>query len=236
MTNKTFLITRAQHQSLELISAIEKNEGSCVLFPCIEICKPSDQTTLTFATTHFHEFDLCIFTSANAVLPQLKIKLHDYHKSLIAIGPATAKHLTAYTKNPIILPETDDSEGLIKMSELKDVADLNIAIFTGENPRKLLQDTLQSRGARVQIIHCYKRCCPFYTSDKIDAIARLDYAGIIVMSKETLNNLITLFQLHENWLKKQPLIVISQSIATTAKAYGFQEIKILNSDHLWRLT
>lgn len=236
MTNKPFLITRTQNQSLELIADIEKQSGSYVLFPCIEIREPSDQTTLTFATTHFKEFDLCIFTSANAVLPQFKSTLSDYHRPLIAIGPATAKSLAAYTKTPIIRPITYDSDGLLELPELKTVTGLNIAIFTGENPRKLLQETLLSRSAQVTTIYCYKRCCPSYTADQINAITRLDYAGIIVLSKETLDNLMTLFHAHEYWLKRQPLIVISESLTTTAEAYGFQKIKILNSDNLWRLT
>lgn len=221
---KCFLITRPAHQSSELIKAIEKNGGTCIQFPCLEISKPSDQKTIEFALTHFNQFDLCIFTSTNAILPQFKNNLSTYERPLIAIGPATAKHMSIYTEKRIVTPNIYNSEGVLELPQLQSVDDLKIAIFTGENPKKLLKETLESKGANVTYIICYKRRCPHYTTDQINSIAQSNYAGIITTSKEIIHNLISLFKHHEEWLKNQPLIVISESMLATARAHGFKEI------------
>jgi uroporphyrinogen-III synthase len=235
ITHKPFLITRPQQQSSELIAAIEKQGDSCIHFPCIEISKPTDQQSIAFAITHFDQFDLCIFTSTNAVLPQLKEVIHRYKKTLIAIGPATAKQLANNTEKLIVVPHTHSSEGLLELSELQSVSGLNIAIFTGENPKNLLKESLNLKGALVEYIICYRRSCPNYTTQQIDRIVQYDYAAIITTSKETLNNLISLFNHYKTWLVQQPIIVISTSMADIAQTYGFQEIIINKLEGLWRL-
>ena len=226
MTRNTFLITRPAHQAAELITSIEKNGNTCVSLPCIDISPPNDPQSIAFAITHFNQFDCCIFTSVNAVLPQFKNVIAAYEKSLLAIGPATAKKLSSDTQQPIIIPNDYSSEGLLKLPELQLVKNVTIAIFTGDNPKPLLADTLQAQGANIKIITCYKRSCPQYTPEQIHAITQTNYAGIITTSKEAFDNLMTLFEHHREWLKKQPLVVISESMATTAKAYGFQKITI----------
>ena len=226
MKPNTFLITRPTHQSAELIATIEKNGDICVSLPCIDISPPTDQQSIEFAITHFDQFDYCIFTSSNAVLAQFKNLLASYEKALVAIGPATATSLSAYAKNGVIMPQEYSSEGLLALPSLQHVAGLTVAVFTGENPKPLLMDTLRSRGALVKTITCYKRSCPPYTPEHIHKITQTDYVGIITTSKEAFDNLITLFEHHSEWLKKQPLVVISESMATAAKTYGFQTITI----------
>ena len=224
MTHNTFLITRPAHQSAELIASLEKNGDTYVLFPCIDISPPTDLQSIEFAITHFNQFDYCIFTSANAVLPQFKNLIAAYEKELFAIGSATARTLSAYTQKPVIMPNAYSSEGLLELPQLQDSANVTIAIFTGENPKQLLQETLRSRGAHVNTILCYQRSCPHYTPDQINKIAQTDYAGIITTSKEALDNLLGLFEHHNEWLKKQPLIVISESMAKSARAHGFYSV------------
>jgi uroporphyrinogen-III synthase len=209
LTGKTFLITRPQQQNAELIAAIEKLGGACYLLPCLNIKK------LNFKE-YKNNYDICIVTSANAV-HNFKIKTP---ATWIAIGPATATALQKQTIQTVI-PDCYNSEGLLELPILQSIENKKIAIFTGKNPKPLLHETLQQRGAAVDLIYCYERSCPKYLKTDIKPITQKSFDGIIACSNETLTNLCTIFKDHTPWLIKQPLIVISESMRTRAKQIDF---------------
>ena len=228
---KLLLVTRPQHQADKLITSLEKQGYACVTFPCLEITEPSDYHPVNDALRHFSKFDVCIFTSANAVLPLFQHHLK-ITPSLFAIGHATAEQLASYVQHVINIPERHSSEGLLAHPQLQSVNGLTIAIFTGENSTTLLQDTLLLRGANVITIPCYARRCPQYTREHIDAIAKRNYDSIIVTSNAILRNLIDLLKPHEPWLKHQPLWVTSTTIQSEAEFQGFHNISFHNPTFL----
>ena len=219
--SKKFLITRAERQSTELVSILSQHDIDCVVLPCVEISPPTSRDSLFEAIEHIDDYDCCIFTSVNAVeaLP------HDLtgFKKVIAIGPATAKALQQLGIEASV-PEEFNSEGLLAMPELMHVDRQQIAIFTGENPRGLLHETLQQRNAHVELIFCYKRSCPHYKKAALDEVMATDIDGIICSSAEILVNLIMLFEEDLTWLTRHSLVVVSDNMHQLATKVGFQEI------------
>ena len=106
-------------------------------------------------------YDIIIFVSKNAVkfgLPQLQALWPQWPESTtwLAVGPATASLL----KNEdfkICSPELASSEGMLKMSELKNVENKKILIVRGVGGRETLKEGLLSQGAIVDYLEVYER-------------------------------------------------------------------------------
>lgn len=220
--NKTVLITRAQHQSAELITHLSQRGIDGIVFPCVDILPPSSPQILAAALNHLDEFDRCIFTSANAVaaIPENVTEF----KKVYAIGPTTAQALAERGIHAAV-PQQFNSEGLLAMPEFMQVEQQRIGIFTGEKPRGLLHDELQQRGAHVELIFCYRRSCPQYTQAELNEVMAAHIDAIICTSAEVLVNLITLFEENLPWLTRHSLIVVSDVMYKLATEIGFREVK-----------
>ena len=220
--HRNILITRAEHQSAELVRMLTQRDSNCILLPCIEILPPTSQYSLDEAMNHVDNYDYCIFTSVNAVAA-LPDQLPCF-KKVFAIGPATLKALQQLGIEASI-PNIFSSEGLLIMPEFQQVNNKKIAIFTGENPRKLLYDTLLQRHANVDFIFCYQRSCPHYSAAALEKVMAVDIELIICSSTELLTNLVTLFEGYLTWLIRHPIVVVSDRMYQLAAELGFQEIR-----------
>lgn len=208
LINQHILVTRSRQQCLELIAAIECLGGHCLKLPCLTITKG-------VLPKYREYYDICITTSSNAV--------HSFNtKSAcwIAVGPATATALQAQGINAVI-PDRYNSEGILALAHTQSVAGKQIALFTGNDPKPLLYDTLKQRGADVDLIYCYRRSCPSYTSAELNAISQEKIDCIILNSNDTLLNLCAIFKKQFNWLIHQPILVISEQMQQQAQEIGF---------------
>jgi uroporphyrinogen-III synthase len=217
------VITRPREQTAQLIQQIEQAGGNTILFPLLEIAPVADPQKLREIVSRIHEFDLTIFISPNAVrygmeairargslLTQLKIA---------TIGQSSAQALRNLGVLKIITPQDRfDSESLLALPELQNVAGWRIVIFRGNGGRELLGETLQSRGASVEYAECYQRSKPL-----LDSAALIGQAphAIMVTSSEALGNLWNLFdEQGKSWLTGIPLFVPHQRIAEAAQRLG----------------
>lgn len=105
-----------------------------------------------------------IFVSANAARRGLDVVAGcwpqwPYQLPLYAVGKGTAAVLDAAGLD-VILPERADSEGLLALPALADVDGQRFLMFRGEGGRELLRDTLQTRGATVDVLELYRRVLP----------------------------------------------------------------------------
>lgn len=220
LNNKTFLITRPQQQAASLIQAINTVGGKCISCPCIEIETIKQQQSMPI-----EQQDMCIFTSSNAVNSLTNDELTQLPIETIAIGPATAAALEKRGITNIQQPQENySSGGLLALTTLQDVTQKHIMIFTGENPKPLLAETLAKRAAIVTNIYCYRRIKPQYSETDLKKITSEKIDCIIVLSTETLINLCDIFKAHYEWLLSHTILVASEDAQQAAFAAGFTNV------------
>ncbi|MBI5428860.1 MAG: uroporphyrinogen-III synthase [Nitrosomonadales bacterium] len=147
---------------------------------------------------------------------------------IATVGQGSAKALRELGITDIIAPtERFDSEGLLALPELQDVAGWKVMIFRGDGGRELLGDTLKARGATVEYAACYQRSKPqqdasMLLSEKPDAIT--------VTSSEALAYL---WQMLDDKaraaLRDTALFVPHPRIAELAKQQGWQRVRLTDS-------
>jgi uroporphyrinogen-III synthase len=129
----------------------------------------------------------------------------------------------------VICPEAgSDSEAVLAIPELQQLADKRIGIFRGQGGRELLAATLRERGASVDYIEVYKReqvqldaadaadVAAFAAPDKIDAIT--------VHSGESLHSLAGLLSSARKSILAIPIVVPSARVAKQAEQSGFKQV------------
>jgi uroporphyrinogen-III synthase len=106
------------------------------------------------------EFDVIIFTSANAVRFGASLLDQKRDLTLAAMGPATARALNHAGYRVAVLPPPGglfDSESLLRHPRLEHPAGRRILIIKGSGGRPFLQDELAGRGAEVAAVDVYQR-------------------------------------------------------------------------------
>ena len=221
------LVTRPAHQASGLCRQIESRGGRPLQFPALEILLPQHVELARRRLMAAH--GIVIFISPNAVEFGLSLlhgkRLPDGIR-LAAVGKATAEALRIAGYRVGLLPSAGfDSEGLLSLPELQQVAGQTVVIVRGEGGRPLLGDTLRQRGARVVYAEVYRRRCP-----DVDATALLqrwdrDVALVTVTSNEVMRNLADLLG-PAGWprLRATPLLVISERMRGQAQKMGFSTI------------
>ena len=221
------VVTRSREQAARLMQYIEHSGGRALLFPLLEIAPAADPVALREQISRIAQFDLAIFISPNAVQygmaairaagdlpPALKIA---------AVGQGSAKALRELDIADIIAPtENFDSEGLLALPELQNIAGWRVLIFRGDGGRELLGNTLKARNAIVEYVTCYQRSKP-----QLDVAALLNDApdAIMVTSSEALDHLVqTLDGKARAVLFDMPLFVPHKRIAELAHQQGWRQV------------
>lgn len=213
------LNTRPVDQSKQLNALIQAMGGQVFDLPVFYI------QPIAFSRVDFSFFDYCIFTSVNAVKyfyePGMPLT------NCIAIGPETKKALHHAGAQHVILPTEFNSEGVLALLELQQVAYKKIAIIGGKNPRPLLVNMLEKRGALVDMIACYQRVPRRYDMQRIFPELQRHAINIVIStSLESLQALLRLFQdpLHRAWLLRIPFCVINDAMRVTAQSHGVENV------------
>lgn len=224
LSGLTVLVTRPEYQSLPLKKMIEGEGGDCIVRPTLDIFPLQDNTVLQALPEHVQHADKIIFITANAVICFFKhIKNIPENKTLYAMGPGTRSILKNYVKNNIIIPAPPYStESFLILNDFQNITQQTILILSGEGGRKLLQQTLHERGAKVIKAEVYRRQCPNVDLSQ-EILAWQHHVDLIVSTSiESLKNLLKLVgRTHQSWLINIPLIVISERVAQAAHHLGF---------------
>lgn len=227
------LVTRPAHQAQHLAQLIEQAGGRPILFPVLEILDASDAGPLNAIIDRLDEFDLAIFISPNAVTKAMNLirarrELPPALK-IAAIGRGGSKELKQFGVRDVLAPaERFDSEALLALPELKQIAGKKVVIFRGDGGREVLGDELVKRGAQLEYAECYRRGKPDASAAALlHHWARNELDAVTITSGEGLHNLFDLVgKLGQQWLKKTPLFVPHPRLAEIAQGLGMQQVHV----------
>lgn len=229
LNGRGVLVTRPAHQAAHLAELIVAQAGKPVLFPVLEILDAADLQPLYALIDRLDSFDLAIFISPNAVNKAMNLiksrRELPATLKIAAIGRGSSKELKHFGVTEIIAPSARfDSENLLEMPQLQNVAGKRIAIFRGDGGREVLGDTLTARGARIEYAECYRRSRPDAPAgDLLRQWSRNEINAVTVTSAEGLRNLYDMLgKLGRQWLKTTPVFVPHQRILEVAHELGLE--------------
>jgi uroporphyrinogen-III synthase len=166
MAAPRILVTRAAHQASELATGLRAAGMEPIVVPTIEIAPPRDEATLRDALADLSSFDWLVFTSANAVdaFTAHRHASHPHDLKIAAIGPATARALTAAGLPPDLVPPQavaeSLAEALLPHALQPDGSPSRFLLIRAEQARDHLHDILRAAGAEVTIAPAYRNIVP----------------------------------------------------------------------------
>jgi uroporphyrinogen-III synthase len=172
------LVTRPEFQAMPLCRLLESLGATTLRLPAIEIKPLKGRRALTEQLGALENFDVILFTSANAVRFGVSFLDQKRDLTLAALGPATSRALNQAGYRVAIQPgESFDSEGLLSHSRLERVAGHRILIIKGTHGRDLLQQELTRRGATVVCADVYERVPAIFGAAALEAVQERFAAG-----------------------------------------------------------
>jgi uroporphyrinogen-III synthase len=230
LAGRGIVVTRPARQAGRLAQLLQAQGGNALVFPAIEIMPAGDPRPLAAVIARLDEFDLAVFVSPNAVEHAFAAvrAMRDFPSGLAvaAIGGGTVAALKRAGRTSIIAPARFDSESLLDLPELRDIAGRKVIVFRGEGGRELLADTLRARGATVQYAECYRRTRPeIDPAPLLAAWAQGRVHAVTVTSSEGLHNFRAMIGASgERWLARTPLFAPHPRIAQAGRDAGIASV------------
>ncbi len=219
-------ITRPIDQAKKLSALITEAGGTPILFPLIEITPLADFSQFEAVISDIKDYDWAIFISSNAVqngMPRLVKNGLPANLKFAAIGPVTSSELQSFGVKEVLIPKLKfDSESLLSLPEMHDVAGKKIIIVRGVGGRDVLAETLKKRGALVTFAECYQRINPQTDCDLLAQLyASKNLHGIVITSSEAMRHLLDLAG-NAAWLRNVTLFVNHARIAELPSQTGLK--------------
>ena len=220
------LITRPEQQGLKLAKQLQTMGMNTQVQPMFDYQPFSNKAHIQALLTS-HSPQIVIFVSVAAVKFANAIwSLNTWQvNTIIAVGQATQLALQQLNIDSIINEQCQDSDGVLSLKTLNQVADKNILIVRGNGGREHLAQTLAKRGAKVQYFESYQRIWRTFTEDitKQWQIAKINC--IVITSNALLESIVQLIQNKDKYWRHTCLwIVASERIADNAKRLGLGNI------------
>ena len=236
LANKTFVITRPIAQSLSIKQLIQQAGGECIDFPLMQISPLADYQQFDEQLKNLNQFDFAIFISANAVeyamnrIHALQISLPK-RLSMIAVGPATQSALQNLGVEKIISPISQfDSEGILQLPALQQIAGRHILIFKGIGGREHLAQVLAERGAKVVNAECYMRQSAQKDSTVLDSQWQTKpFDAVLITSSEAMRYFLQVAR-DKSWLSQVTLVVNHPRVAEQASGLDTHIVVATSTD------
>lgn len=216
------LVTRPRELAEGLATLIEHRGARAIRFAAIEIEPLAPPPALSRPA----DYQVVVFVSPSAVRTALpSMPAWPASVAAAAIGAGTRRELELAGIAPILSPlEGADSESLLALPAMQEVAGKRILIVRGQGGRAFLGDTLRQRGASVEYAECYRRAPPAGDAAKLLAAWRgggID--AVTISSSEALDNLLPLAG---GLLERTPLFVPHPRVAQHARNAGVREVLV----------
>jgi len=198
LAGRRIVVTRPAGQAEGLSALIRGAGGEPLEIPALEIRDLADLAPFYAVADRLESFDCAIFVSRNAVRKALALldarrggRPWPAQLRAATVGGGSREELLARGFSRVIAPSGQpDSEALLALPEMADVAGKRFAIFRGEGGRAFLGETLAGRGALVEYAACYRRALPAAGGAQLAAAwegGKVD--AVMVSSAEGLANL-----------------------------------------------
>jgi uroporphyrinogen-III synthase len=234
------LITRPRGAAEVFSAQLQALGAYCRCVPVMQITEvqePSQRQRIKSLIMDFDRYQIAIFISQNAVHFGLEW-IDQYWPQLpqdtryLAIGSATAKGLNRYITAQIeVADQAMNSENLLELPSLKDVAGKKVLIFRGIGGRETLAKSLLERGAEVDYCELYSRQVPSGLALRLSETQFGDgltgKRRICVHSGESLHNLEQSIDdsVRERW-HQTPLLVPGERVAELAYSLGYCSVVV----------
>ena len=142
----------------------------------------------------------------------------------LAVGAGTAAALGRAGIDRVMTPASRaDSEGLLALSPLQEVAGRRVGLITAPGGRGLLAAELARRGARVEVAEVYRREPMAVSSARLRALDRLpESTALLLTSAEALAPLWQAVDADSRAkLLSRPCVVPGERLGAHARALGF---------------
>ncbi len=140
---------------------------------------------------------------------------------IVAIGPKTLTALSKL-KEPVQVPQQHDSEGVLALADLQNVAGRPVIILKGEQGRDTLATTLAAKGANVVECKVYRRALLTLSERDWQQLKNAD--TIVSTNGEALHALMNAPKAQS--LRSKKWVVPSKRIAEQAQQFGISSIQI----------
>ena len=162
LKGKTILVTRAEHQSNELVSLIAQHGGTAVTFPTIQIRPPDSWEECDGACLQIQHYDGLVFTSGNGVDGFIK-RYHSLNlpiellksKVVYAVGEKTERSLKEHGIEVRAIPEKFTSDDLAKTLTHEMIAGKRFLFPKGQLGKNPLIDHFKSMNGKLDPVVVY---------------------------------------------------------------------------------
>ena len=227
------LITRPRAKGEQLARQIEAAQGAALCCPFIDISAGQEFDKVSSLLEKLQPDDYIIAISDNAVNYANASLISENKRwpqqiNYISVGPTTAQRWHKYGINHTEIPDTHDSEGVLKLLKNVPVEHKNIVILRGNGGRETMAEDLTKRTANVTYCEVYQRTAPHYDPEQlINKWQQFAINSVIITSGEILGNLIkTIPYTALPWILNLHFIVPSQRIAALAYTLGIKHVTI----------
>ncbi len=223
---RRIVVTRTRDQASELSRRLTELSAEVLEIPTIKLAPPDRPVDLADALLELNSYDWIVFTSPNGVRMFFEYffkafeDLRDFGGArLAAVGPATAAKLKELHLKVDLMPEEYVTAKIARaFSDYESIENLKILLMRAEMANPELPKELESMGAIVDDVACYKTLPE--TEDVSGAAGRLTEDGadwITFTSSSTVENFHARFDLPV-LLKKFPQIKLASIGPETSKA------------------
>jgi len=212
LAGRGIVVTRPRDLAPAFARLIEARGGRAFVFPTIAIEPLPPPAPLS----RLRDYDWVIFVSPSAVRAARRGAEHWPPRAAAAVGSGTRRELEA---------TGGDSEALLAMPQMQEVAGKRVLIVRGDEGRALLGETLAARGASVQYAACYRRVRPAGDCTALEAAWRAgEVHAITFLSAQALDNFVAMGG--DTLARSLALFVAHERIAAHARERGARDVVI----------
>lgn len=164
LLGQRIVVTRARNQAGGLSKKLREQGAEVLEIPTIRIEPPTRKQDVVDAMLELNSYDWLVFTSPNGVTTFFDYFFRRFHDlrdlggaRIAAVGPATANKLKELHLQVDLMPDEALAVSIAEaFTEYETIENLKICLLRAEVANRDLPDALESLGAIVDDIACYK--------------------------------------------------------------------------------